>query len=332
MLLRVLKNSSVSPYAACRASLQWESTCWPRDFIARRATYPGLLLWRRVISILRRARASASPSRSTVTFQGGLTPFTMSSTRHRKRARTRERRHGAVKRARFSRSYPQAHALDFDCLPHQVRQEGQREKAVRGRSSVRRFLGRRLRSTWITGRLRSRRQGVDTLLAHGDQSVTATSLPDHSLSRATLGITICARVVAWIRRVRYLSRRIAMTTGAKLFSRGRPRGACSMVLGAFGAHALKAACRPRCSRSANRRRVPVLSRARPARGRARATQLPESALLKWSGWLMLAGICSSSGSLYALALSGSAARRDHADRCLGFLAAWAFFVAAVVKA
>jgi len=64
-----------------------------------------------------------------------------------------------------------------------------------------------------------------------------------------------------------------------------------------------------------------------------ATQLPESALLKWSGWLMLAGIVLFSGSLYALALSG--------ERWLGaitpvggigFLAAWALFVAAAVKA
>jgi uncharacterized membrane protein YgdD (TMEM256/DUF423 family) len=61
-------------------------------------------------------------------------------------------------------------------------------------------------------------------------------------------------------------------------------------------------------------------------------QLPQSPLLKYSGWLMLAGIVLFSGSLYALALSG--------ERWLGavtpagglaFLAAWAFFIAAVVK-
>ena len=64
-----------------------------------------------------------------------------------------------------------------------------------------------------------------------------------------------------------------------------------------------------------------------------ATQLPESALLKWSGWLMLAGIAAFSGSLYALALTG--------ERWLGaitpfggvaFLAAWALFVTAAVRA
>jgi uncharacterized membrane protein YgdD (TMEM256/DUF423 family) len=64
-----------------------------------------------------------------------------------------------------------------------------------------------------------------------------------------------------------------------------------------------------------------------------AAQLPGSAPLKWSGWLMLAGIALFSGSLYALALSG--------ERWLGaitpvgglaFLAAWALFVAAVLRA
>jgi uncharacterized membrane protein YgdD (TMEM256/DUF423 family) len=64
-----------------------------------------------------------------------------------------------------------------------------------------------------------------------------------------------------------------------------------------------------------------------------AIQLPGSALLRWSGWLMLAGIVLFSGSLYLLALSG--------ERWLGavtpaggilFLAAWALFVAAVIKA
>ena len=64
-----------------------------------------------------------------------------------------------------------------------------------------------------------------------------------------------------------------------------------------------------------------------------AAQLPESALLKWSGWLMLAGIVLFCGSLYALALSG--------ERWLGpitpvggiaFLAAWVLFVVAVLRA
>ena len=63
-----------------------------------------------------------------------------------------------------------------------------------------------------------------------------------------------------------------------------------------------------------------------------AAQLPESALVKWSGWLMLAGIVLFSGSLYALSLSG--------ERWLGavtpvggvaFLGAWTLFVIAVLR-
>jgi uncharacterized membrane protein YgdD (TMEM256/DUF423 family) len=64
-----------------------------------------------------------------------------------------------------------------------------------------------------------------------------------------------------------------------------------------------------------------------------AIHLPGSTLLRWSGLLMLVGIILFSGSLYLLALSG--------ERWLGavtpvgglaFLAAWALFVAAVLKA
>jgi len=63
-----------------------------------------------------------------------------------------------------------------------------------------------------------------------------------------------------------------------------------------------------------------------------ATQLTDSAYLKWSGWLMLVGIILFSGSLYVLSVSGL--------RWLGmvtpiggvsFIAAWILFVLAVVK-
>jgi uncharacterized membrane protein YgdD (TMEM256/DUF423 family) len=63
-----------------------------------------------------------------------------------------------------------------------------------------------------------------------------------------------------------------------------------------------------------------------------ALNLPGSSLVRWAGWIMLAGIVLFSGSLYLLALSG--------ERWLGavtpvgglaFLAAWALFVAAVLK-
>ena len=64
-----------------------------------------------------------------------------------------------------------------------------------------------------------------------------------------------------------------------------------------------------------------------------ATQIPTSAYLKWSGWLMLAGIVLFSGSLYVLSVSGL--------RWLGmvtpfgglaFILSWTLFVIAVFKA
>ena len=64
-----------------------------------------------------------------------------------------------------------------------------------------------------------------------------------------------------------------------------------------------------------------------------ATQIADSVYLKWSGWLMLAGIILFSGSLYVLSVSGL--------RWLGmvtpfggmaFIAAWVVFVVAILKA
>jgi len=60
--------------------------------------------------------------------------------------------------------------------------------------------------------------------------------------------------------------------------------------------------------------------------------LPNSDLLKWSGWLMLAGILLFSGSLYALALTG--ARGFGALTPAGgaaFIVAWALFIAGVLR-
>jgi len=63
-----------------------------------------------------------------------------------------------------------------------------------------------------------------------------------------------------------------------------------------------------------------------------AAQISDSAYLRWSGWLMLVGIILFSGSLYVLSVSGL--------RWLGmvtpfggisFIAAWILFVIAVVK-
>jgi len=62
------------------------------------------------------------------------------------------------------------------------------------------------------------------------------------------------------------------------------------------------------------------------------TQLPDSMLLKWSGWLMLAGIVIFSGSLYVLSTTGW--KWLGAVTPLGglsFIAAWVVFVVAAVK-
>ena len=121
---------------------------------------------------------------------------------------------------------------------------------------------------------------------------------------------------------------------AKLFlALGAAAAALGVVLGAFGAHALKArlgadmlsvwqtGVQYHLWHALGIVAVGVL-----------AFHLPGSAPLKWAGWLMLAGIVLFCGSLYALALSG--------ERWLGavtpvggiaFLAAWALFIAAVVK-
>lgn len=64
-----------------------------------------------------------------------------------------------------------------------------------------------------------------------------------------------------------------------------------------------------------------------------ATQLPASAYLRWSGWLMLAGIALFSGSLYALSVTGL--RWLGAITPVGglaFILAWVLFVMAALKA
>jgi len=126
-----------------------------------------------------------------------------------------------------------------------------------------------------------------------------------------------------------------MTTSAKLFlAAGGLAALAAVALGAFGAHALK-----------SRLSAEMLSvwhtgieyHVYHALGLLAvglvAQQLPESGLLKWSGWLMLAGILLFSGSLYAFALTG--VRSLGAIAPVGgtaFLAAWALFVGAVLRA
>jgi uncharacterized membrane protein YgdD (TMEM256/DUF423 family) len=126
---------------------------------------------------------------------------------------------------------------------------------------------------------------------------------------------------------------MAMTTSRIFLAAGGIAMLAAVALGAFGAHALK-------SRLSGEMlavwKTGVEYHVYHALGLLAvgwlAAQLPDSALVKWSGWLMLAGIVLFSGSLYALALSG--------ERWLGaitpiggvaFLAAWALFVIAVLR-
>ena len=126
-----------------------------------------------------------------------------------------------------------------------------------------------------------------------------------------------------------------MTTGAKLFlTAGGLAALAAVVLGAFGAHALKSRLSAEMLALWH---TGVEYHVYHALGLLAvglvATQLPESALLKWSGWLMLAGIALFSGSLYALARSGERWLGAITPiGGLGFLGAWTLFVAAVVKA
>ncbi|HET9041835.1 MAG TPA: DUF423 domain-containing protein [Burkholderiales bacterium] len=99
-----------------------------------------------------------------------------------------------------------------------------------------------------------------------------------------------------------------MPPTAKLFILlGALAGAAGVVLGAFGAHALKARL------SADMLAVWHTAvqyhfwhaLALIAIGILIALALPGSALLRWAGWLMVAGLVLFSGSLYVLALSGA---------------------------
>ena len=125
-----------------------------------------------------------------------------------------------------------------------------------------------------------------------------------------------------------------MTTSAKLFlAAGGLAALAAVALGAFGAHALKTRLSAEMLALWH---TGVEYHAFHALGLLAvglvAAQLPESMLLKWSGWLMLAGIVLFSGSLYALALSGE--RWLGAITAIGgvaFLGAWALFVIAVLR-
>lgn len=126
-----------------------------------------------------------------------------------------------------------------------------------------------------------------------------------------------------------------MAAGARLFlALGGAAALLAVVLGAFGAHALKGRVDPAMLAVWH---TGVEYHVYHALGLLAVGlvvgRLPDSALLRWSGWLMVAGIALFSGSLYALALSGE--RWLGAATPLGgfaFIAAWLLFVAAMLRA
>lgn len=87
---------------------------------------------------------------------------------------------------------------------------------------------------------------------------------------------------------------------------GAIAGMLAVVLGAFGAHALRARLAPDLLAIYN---TAVQYHFWHALGLLAigvvALHLPASSPLKWAGWLMLAGIVLFSGSLYVLALTGA---------------------------
>lgn len=125
-----------------------------------------------------------------------------------------------------------------------------------------------------------------------------------------------------------------MNPTAKLFlTLGGVNAALVVALGAFGAHGLKARLTPELlavyQTGVHYHLFHALGLL--AVGFA-AAPLAESALLRWSGGLMLAGIVLFSGSLYLLSLSGL--RWLGAITPLGgasFIAAWTLFVVAVLR-
>ncbi len=126
-----------------------------------------------------------------------------------------------------------------------------------------------------------------------------------------------------------------MNPTAKIFlTLGALAGLIGVAFGAFGAHALKAKLSPELMVTWQ---TALQHQFWHALGLLLVGVLvfhwPASDLLKWSGWLMLAGIVLFSGSLYLLALTGA--------RWLGpitpigglaWIAAWAVLAVGVMRA
>ncbi len=126
-----------------------------------------------------------------------------------------------------------------------------------------------------------------------------------------------------------------MATLPKLFLvLGALAAALAVVLGAFGAHALRARLAPDLLAIYH---TAVQYHFWHALGLLAigivAIHLPNSVALKWAGWVMLAGIVAFSGSLYVLALSG--VRWLGAITPFGgaaFIVSWILLAVAVVRA
>jgi uncharacterized membrane protein YgdD (TMEM256/DUF423 family) len=108
----------------------------------------------------------------------------------------------------------------------------------------------------------------------------------------------------------------------------------AVAIGAFGAHGLKARIAPELMPAY---KTGVEYHFYHALGiilvGLAAFHLPESAYLRGAGWSMLAGIVLFSGSLYLLALTGLGwLGMITPAGGAAFIAAWALFAAAVIKA
>lgn len=127
------------------------------------------------------------------------------------------------------------------------------------------------------------------------------------------------------------------STARLLLLLGSVNGGLAVVLGAFGAHALRARIDPAlmdvyhtASQYHFYHALALLAMA------ALATRMPETqgamATLRWSGWLMTAGIVIFSGSLYLLAVTG--VRWLGAITPIGglaFIAAWILLVVTATR-
>jgi len=126
-----------------------------------------------------------------------------------------------------------------------------------------------------------------------------------------------------------------MTTTPKLFLiLGALAAMLAVVLGAFGAHALRARLAPDLLAIYQ---TGIQYHFWHALGLLLigvvAIHLPGSSMLKWAGWVMLAGIVFFSGSLYVLALTG--VRWLGAITPFGgaaFILSWVLFAIAVARA